>query len=419
MRDRRAIEAAQWERLQTLRQALLGQNKFCSERLDTGFASLAEFRARTPFTTKAELVEDQLAHPPFGSNLTYPVERYTRFCQTSGTTGVPLRWLDTEESWDWMAHCWCRVFQSANTTAADRIFFAFSFGPFLGFWTAFDGAKKIGALAIPGGGMSSTARLRTIFDARATILCCTPTYAIRLGETASEEGFDLRQSAIRAVILAGEAGASVSGTRALIEQLWPGARIVDHHGMTETGPVSYECPRRAGVLHILEDEYIAEIVDPETGDPLEDGQKGELVLTNLGRIAAPVIRYRTGDIVQPSPRGQCACGSHELALEGGILARRDDMVVIRGVNVYPSAIEDVIRHCGGVAEYRVEIQTVRAMVELRLSVEPAPDAGAHLAHRLEAALRDALGLRIPIHILGPDSLPRFEMKSRRWVHVKP
>lgn len=418
MRDRRAIEAAQWDRLQILRQALLGQNKFCSERLDTGFTSLAEFRARTPFTTKGELVEDQLAHPPFGTNLTYPIERYTRFCQTSGTTGVPLRWLDTEESWDWMAHCWCRVFQSAGTTAGDRIFFAFSFGPFLGFWTAFDGAKKMGALAIPGGGMSSTARLRTIFDAGATILCCTPTYAIRLGETAAEEGFDLSQSAIRAVILAGEPGASVPGTRALLERLWPGARIVDHHGMSETGPVSYECPKRTGVLHIIEDEYIAEIVDPGTGAPLEDGRKGELVLTNLGRIASPVIRYRTGDIVQPSPRGQCACSSHELALEGGILARRDDMVVIRGVNVYPSAIEDVIRHCGGVAEYRVEIQTVRAMVELRLSVERAPDADAHLAHRLEAALRDALGLRIPIAILEPDSLPRFEMKSRRWVHVK-
>lgn len=418
MRDRRAIEAAQWDRLQVLRQALLGQNKFCSERLDTGFTSLAEFRARTPFTTKAELVEDQLAHPPFGTNLTYPIERYTRFCQTSGTTGVPLRWLDTEESWDWMAHCWCRVFQSAGTTAEDRIFFAFSFGPFLGFWTAFDGAKKIGALAIPGGGMSSTARLRTIFDTRVTILCCTPTYAIRLGEMAIEEGFDLSQSAIRAVILAGEPGASVPGTRALLKRLWPGARIVDHHGMSETGPVSYECPKRTGVLHILEDEYIAEIVDPQTGEPLPDGQKGELVLTNLGRIAAPVIRYRTGDIVLPSPHGQCACGTHDVALEGGILARRDDMVVIRGVNVYPSAIEDVIRHCGGVAEYRVEIQTVRAMVELRLSVEPAPDADAHLAHRLEAALRDALGLRIPITLLEPGSLPRFEMKSRRWVHVK-
>ena len=205
------------------------------------------------------------------------------------------------------------------------------------------------------------------------------------------------------------------GTRALLEREWPGTRVVDHHGMTETGPVSYECPRRAGVLHVMEAEFYAEIVDPETGAARGDGEAGELVLTNLGRTAAPVVRYRTGDLVQPGPAGRCECGSEEMALVGGMLARRDDMVVIRGVNVYPSAVEDVLRTCGGVAEYRAEIQVVRGMVEIRMQVEGEDG----LEHRLEAALRDALGMRIPVERVAAGTLPRFEMKARRWVKIAP
>ena len=404
------------ERLLALRRAIVPNNAFYASRCPE-FSSLEEFSARVPFTSKQDLIADQQAHPPFGTNLTYPLEHYTRFCQTSSTTGNPLRWLDTPESWAWMAGCWRRVFEHAGVKRGDHVFFAFSFGPFLGFWTAFDAAASMGCLAIPGGGMSSTARLRTLHDSRAQVLCCTPTYAIRLAEVAQEEGVDLATLSVQKIIVAGEPGGSVPGTRALLERYWPGARIFDHHGMTETGPVSYECPKRAGVLHIMEAEYFAEIVDPATGAPVANGQ-GELVLTNFGRDASPVIRYRTGDLVQ-ARRGVCECGTDELALEGGILARSDDMIVIRGVNVYPSAIEDAIRACGGVAEYRVEVATVRSMIELRLQVEASPDASeaTQLAHRIEAGLRDALGMRIPVTIVPAGTLPRFEMKARRWVRI--
>ena len=415
--NRSGIQSIQLARLQELRRALVPANLFYSQKLTAEFSSLAEFAARVPFTTKAEFVEDQRIHPPFGTNLTYRVAAYTRFCQTSSTTGHPLRWVDTEESWDWMLDCWTRVFQAAGVAKADRIFFAFSFGPFLGFWTAFDAATRLGCLAIPGGGMSSTARLRTLIDTCANVLCCTPTYAVRLAEVARQEEVDLSALAVKTIIVAGEPGGSVPGTRAMLERLWPGTRIVDHHGMTETGPVSYECPLRPGVLHVIETEFFPEIVDPHSGDSVPDGKTGELVITNLGRIASPVIRYRTGDIVQPSPTGRCECGSHEMALEGGILARRDDMVVIRGVNVYPSAIDDVLHASGSVVEYRVEILTVRSMTEIRIEIEPEPAAGEGLAHHLESALRDALGLRIPVHIVGTGTLPRFEMKAKRWVRT--
>ncbi len=411
--NREALAALQLARLQSLRDALLPHNAFYAPRLATPFHSLAAFAAAVPFTTKQELVDDQRAHPPYGSNHTFPLPAYTRFCQTSSTTGSPLRWLDTNESWHWMLGCWQRVFHAAGVGAADRIFFAFSFGPFLGFWTAFDAATRMGALAIPGGGMSSTARLRTLADSGANVLCCTPTYAIRLAEVARAERFDTDTLKVRTIIVAGEPGGSVPGTRAHLEKLWPGARVFDHHGMTETGPVTYECPARPGVLHAIAAEFYPEIVDPVSGAPLPPGQPGELVLTNLGRTAAPVLRYRTGDLVQPAPPGPCPCGSHELALQGGILARRDDMVVVRGVNVYPSAVEDVLRAAGGVHEYRAEICTVRGMTEIFLKVEGEPG----IEHQLEAALRDALGMRIPVELVAPGSLPRFEMKARRWVRI--
>jgi phenylacetate-CoA ligase len=390
------------EKFQRLREAIAGRNAFYDRKL----AGWDGEWQRLPFTFKHELVDDQRAHPPFGSNLTFPLNEYTRFSQTNGTTGQPMRWLDTPESWDWMCGNWARVFEAAGVISDDRIFFAFSFGPFLGFWVAFDAAARMGCLVIPGGGMRSAARLQTILDCEATVLCCTPTYAIRLAETAAEEGIDLTACKIRRVIVAGEPGGSIKATQTRIQSLWPGAKVIDHHGMTEVGPVSYGCPKREGVLHVIEDSYIAEVLDT-----------GELVLTTLGRVGSPLIRYRTGDIVKSTPPGQCACGTFDLALEGGIVARTDDMVVIRGVNLYPSAIEEIVRACEGIAEYRVEIQTDRALSEMIIQVEPSGDDDAALVHRLELALRNALGLRVPVVSVARGSLPRFEMKAQRWVRI--
>ncbi len=406
--------------LKTLLAEVMPANRFYAAKLksvETNIHSLAEFSETFPFTTKNELIEDQHRHPPFGSNLSYPLSRYTRFSQTSATSGKPLRWLDTPESWEWMLANWIRVFEAAGVTAADRIFFAFSFGPFLGFWTAFDAASRLGCLAIPGGGMRSAARLGTLIDMSATVLCSTPTYAIHLAEVAAEEEIDLDASKVRTIIVAGEPGGSIAGTRHQIERLWPGAKVVDHHGMTEVGPVSYGCSARAGVLHIIESGYIAEVIDAATGAAVPAGGSGELVLTNLGRAGSPLIRYRTGDIVKTIPAGTCECGSADLALEGGILARNDDMVVVRGVNVFPAAIENILRTDGGVAEYRVRISDNRGLIELSIEIEPEPHAAGdpHLVHRIEAALRNALALRIPIEVVPAQTLPRFEMKAKRWV----
>lgn len=421
---RLAVETEQLSKLNTLVAALRTGNRFYSgklrtARLESRVPSLKEFTERMPFTRKEEIVDDQQHHPPYGTNLTFSLECYRRFNQTSGTMGRPMYWLDTVESWDWMLDNWLRVYGSADVTPRDHIFFAFSFGPFLGFWTAFECAARLGCLCLPGGGMSSVSRLRTMIDNRATVLCCTPTYAIRLAEVAEQEKISLSDAKVKTLILSGEPGASIPGTRSRIESLWQGARVVDHHGMTETGPVSYGCPKKPGVLHVIESSYIAEIVDPEKGKAVEPGETGELVLTNLGRIGSPLLRYRTGDLVGAAVNSPCECGTYDLALDGGILGRTDDMLVVRGVNVYPSAIEELVRSSGAVAEYRVEIQTNRALPEIKIQLEPAPGCAseAELAARLETAMRTAFNLRVAVSIVPSGNLPRFEMKAKRWVRV--
>jgi phenylacetate-CoA ligase len=433
--DRATIERDQLEQLRSLLAELFPANQFYTRKfhaagLTFDVAGLPDFFARFPFTTKTELVEDQRLHSPFGTNLTYPLARYTRYHQTSGTAGAPLRWLDTHESWEWMLESWTEILRVAGTQPGDRIYFAFSFGPFIGFWLAFEAAARLGCLCLPGGGLSSPARLRAILDNQVTTLCCTPTYALRLAEVAAQENLALSAGRVRTIIVAGEPGGSIPALRARLAELWPGARIFDHHGMTEVGPVTYQCPSRPGVLHVIESAYLAEVIDPLSAKPALPGQTGELVLTTLGRTGSPLLRYRTGDLVKldlrPSPLSPlpsslcsppCLCGRHELALPGGIVGRTDDMVVVRGVNVYPSAIEEIVRACGGVAEYQVQVTTQRALPELSLLVEPRPDCAdpPALVRRLERELETALALRVPVTVVPSATLPRFEMKARRWV----
>jgi phenylacetate-CoA ligase len=225
---------------------------------------------------------------------------------------------------------------------------------------------------------------------------------------------------VRKVIVAGEPGGSIPAVRQRISDVWNGARVFDHHGMTETGPVTYECPARPGTLHVREAAYLAEIVDPATGKPRRHGEVGELVLTTLGRLGSPLLRYKTGDLVKAaSASTACACGRHELALEGGILGRTDDMVVVRGVNVYPSAVEELVRSTTDIAEYRVQISSSGALTEMSLQIEPGPQCqdAAKLVARLEAAFEAAMALRVPITVVAAGALPRFEMKGKRWVRT--
>jgi phenylacetate-CoA ligase len=409
--DRETIARYQLTKLRTGLQRILGSNHFYQHKL-AGFGprtltSLDALRA-LPFTTKAELIADQREHPPYGTNLTFPLRDYVQLHQTSGTTGRPLKVPDTTESWDWWADCWTAVFRAAGVGSEDVVFLAFSFGPFIGFWSAYEGAKRVGALVVPGGGQTSVQRLQTMLDTNATVLVCTPTYALHLAQVAQAEGLDIRSSAVRVTLHAGEPGASISSTRGRIEQAW-GARAYDHAGMTEMGGYGFTCLGQDH-LHVNEAEFIAEILDPVTDEPVAEGERGELVLTNLGRWGWPALRYRTRDLVVRGAT-ECPCGRTFLTLPGGVLGRVDDMLLIRGVNIYPSSIETILRTFPEIDEFRIVVARVDELDEIAVEVE-CPE---ELAPRVELALRQALSLRAPVRAVPYGSLPRFELKARRVV----
>ena len=408
--SRSLIEEHQLARLQLGLSRILPNNRFYEKKILSNRTSLnlrsLDDLADFPFTTKQELVADQELHPLFGTNMTYPINEYIRLHQTSGTTGRPLKILDTQESWDWWAECWTSVYQSAGVSRDDIVFLAFSFGPFIGFWSAYEGAKRLGALTVPGGGMDSLQRLRAMQEIDATVLVCTPSYALHLAEVAQEHGLDMRLSSVRITIHAGEPGASIPSTRDRIQNAW-NARTYDHAGMTEMGAFGFSCSEQHG-LHVNESEFIAEILDPHTHQPMDEGQTGELVLTNLGRWGNPAIRYRTGDLVRHGGYS-CACGRTFLLLPGGVLGRVDDMLIIRGVNVYPSALANILHRFPEVNEYRVIITSEGPMDEIALQVECPPDLKSAIADEVHIALN----LRVPIETVAPGTLPRFELKARR------
>lgn len=423
--SRDAIEARQLAALQAMLREVRRRNsfwraKFAAAAFDPdAVAGLDDFR-RLPLTTKHELVHDQNEHPPYGTNLTYPLTDYSRLHQTSGTTGKPMRWLDTPASWDWLMNCWAQIYRIVGLRDNDVLAFPFSFGPFIGFWAAFDGAVRLGNLCLPMGGMSSEARLQMIRELNATVVCCTPTYALRLVEVAEAAGINLAESKVRMLIVAGEPGGNIPSVRERIESGW-GARLFDHWGMTDITSLGIEPANAPGGLMILETECIAEIINPDTGEPTPRGELGELIITNLGRWGMPVIRYRTGDLVRAATE-RCRSGLNLLRLEGGILGRVDDMVTIRGNNVFPSSIEAIIREFAEVVEYRIIIERVRAMQHLRLEIEPAADVEAAdgctaLLVRIGRSIKDRLNFQAEITAVPCGSLPRFEMKARRLIRA--
>jgi phenylacetate-CoA ligase len=369
--------------------------------LDAG-ASLDE----VPFLTKAELTQDQEANAPFGTNLTYPLERYTHMHQTSGTTGPPLRVLDTAEDWAWWRAGLARTFRTIGLDATDVVALPFSFGPHVQFWATMEGIDELGAMRVPLGGMTSLQRLRVIGHIEATAVVCTPSYAIRLLEVAVENRCEEALDSIHSVICTGEPGASLPSVRARVEDGFS-ARCFDHAGLTEVGPFGYPCS--AGGFHIDEEEFACEILDVDP-NPSGPDERGELVLTPLRRRGFPVLRYRTGDVVESSAE-VCPEGHKDRWLPGGIVGRTDDMVVIRGMNVYPSAVEESVRRLKGSGEFRITFYSERpGQDEIKLEVELQDGT---VARGLQETMREQLGLRVRVVPVVPGILPRQNGKARR------
>jgi phenylacetate-CoA ligase len=383
-------------------------------------AELGDLR-RLPMLTRAEWMSSQFEHPPYGELPTIGGEGAIRVHTTSGTTGKgPLRALDSRKDWAWIAEMWAYGIWGCGVRPGDTAYIAFGYGSFIGFWGLHYSMEKIGVLTVPGGAQTTEARLRQIIDFGATVVASTPTYALRLAQEAAALGIDLRASSVRRVILSGEPAGSIPQTKALIEEQW-GAKAYDTAGMTEIGTIMvFECEHQPGGTHIIEDHVIEEVIDPATAEPVAYGERGERVVTSFGRGSIPLLRYRTGDLVCRIPAARCGCGRGFDIYEGGILGRVDDMKIIRGTNVYPRAIEAIVREFPAVDEFQTVITREGVRDEITLRVELKADWDVDHWEGLAETLHNRLalaheGLNFRIERAGPGELPRFELKAQRTV----
>ncbi|BBK34853.1 phenylacetate-CoA ligase [Stella humosa] len=384
----------------------------------------ADFRepadlARLPLTTKQDYMAALDDGPPWGSALACDPAAVRRLHFSSGTTSRP-----TPDAWTgpdlarW-ADLYGRAAYSQGVRRGDVFQCLFSYPWFVGGLGATAAFERIGCMVIPGGSGDTERQIETLFAYGTTTIMATPSFAAHLAEVAQRMGRDLRQSKVRHIGVGGEPGAGVPATRARLEALWD-AKVFDCYGSLEFQPIAWDCAAQAGG-HLVEDFAHVEVIDPATGAAVPDGTPGMLVLTHLDKQAFPLVRWATGDIVVRDSR-PCACGRTHARLPGGVRGRADDMIVIRGVNLFPTAVEDVVRAMPGLAdEYRIILdETVRDPATgfptgIRLQVEAAADAPADIGHRLADAIRTKLLVRATVEVLAPMALERFTHKAKRLV----
>lgn len=391
---------------------MVATNDFQRARLGDARVRSADELRTLPFMCKDTLLNDQTVNPPFGTNLTYPLARYTHLHLTSGTVGEQLRVPQTAADWAASSACFARMLTAAGITDVDRVALPFSFGPYLQFWAAAAGVAEIGALSLPLGGIDGRERLRMMAELGATAIICTPSYALTLIEVASGAGLEAAFDAVHTVICQGEPGASIRAARERIESAW-GARVLDHAGSTEVGVFTYPCVEGGG-LHVNESAFICEVIDPRTGQCVGPGGQGEMVLTSLRRSGYPVIRYRGGDVVDVG--ADCPGGHRDIWLPHGIVGRTDDMVVIRGRNVFPSVIEGVLREVGVLGGYRIRFYTEPLeRDEVRVLVETTDPK---LVAVIEETIFHRLALRVRVVPVMPGTLVEGRPKTRRVEDVR-
>ena len=374
---------------------------------------------KVPFTTKEDLRRCQEEDPPYGKVLCTPVEEGVRAFQTSGTTGTPVKVLFTARDWFGIA-CEHVAYQANGygIEKSDIAFMPFGYGLFIAWWAWQAGLESLGVTVIPGGAQSSQDRIRNIIEWKATVILGTPTYILRLGDVAKDMGISLStQSQVRLVILGGEPGAQIPSTRAIVEETW-GATCLDAIGATDM-PVSFgfECLRKKGT-HIIESMFLAEVVSPDTGEHVAQGEQGELVLTNLCMETMPLVRYRMRDVVRLL-YDRCECGRTFVRMDGGVLGRVDDMINYSGVNIYPSAIENFVRSVKGFStEFQVIVPKLGSKNRLTIKVEPA--SGDVTEEELRKGIEEVtkvmkwnIGITPEIEVAKIGTLPRYELKARR------
>ena len=381
---------------------------------------------RIPFMTREDWMVSLQDKPLFGDTLATDPVNAIRYHLTSGTSGrTPIRVLDGTKDWDWISEMWCYGLWGFGIRPEDSVYFAFGYGSFIGFWGAHYACEKIGALVVPGGAQTTEARIKQIVELGVTTVASTPTYALHLWQKAREMGIDLAtQSKVNKVILSGEPAGSIPAVKRQLEEAW-GAQCGDTAGMTEIGTIMiFECSHHSGGTHIIEDHFIEEVLDPTTDEPVGYGELGERVVTSFGRGFIPLIRYRTRDMVMKVPASTCSCGRTWDLYRGGIRGRWDDMKLIRGTNVYPSAVEAIIREYAAIDEFQIYFwrrDNIQDEIDIKLEIKPGLDNNwPELQTSLTKDLAQAHeGLRFNVVRMDHGTLPRFELKARRLVDARP
>ena len=429
------LEEIRWERLVNLLQFAHKRSPFYRRRWDAAGIDPADIKnwhdfRRLPIITKQDLEEDQGSNPPYGTVPTSPPHTQLKHWQTSGTTGRPRYWSDTREDWDNGVLMQTRGLYAHGVRPGWRAFISFAYPPAMGFWICHEAAELLGCQVVPRGPLTTLNWLRfmqSLAPSGATSMVAgTPTSMIRMIEVARENGIDLRELNVKVLHMAGEPGATVPATKVLLEEAW-GAEAHDMLGTTETsGPLFYSCSEQAKMsqmsVHMAVDQFVIELVDPVTLGPVDPdvGEKGVTVVTALSRFGMPAVRYLVGDLVSFS-REKCPCGRTLPLVEKGGEARADDMLIIKGVKIYPSLIENSVRAIKTLSpEYRIQVLKTGATVrDARLYVEavsgvPASEYRA-LADRLRQDIRAKTLATLEVEVREPGSLRRDETKSRRII----
>jgi phenylacetate-CoA ligase len=396
--------------------ALLDRHGVQPEQIRT----MDDFIKRVPFVDKKDVLAAQAAAPPFGDALAIGEDFFLQRFATSGSTGVPLHIPLTYYSSVAWGESWMYLYWAIGLRPRHSCYFPFHWGIFAAFWSAYMGVRRLGGTVISGGGLDSKGRIQQIEQYRPDAVFATPTYALYLGEVAREMGVDLRKSSVSYVIVAGEPGGSVPGTQRAIEQLWD-AKVYELYGIAELGPTNPGCPRQGGV-HLCEDWYHALVVD-ESGKPVPYGEVGEHIVTSYLQHGQPLIKYRTHDLVRWSDE-PCGCGTTWLYYPGGVLGRTDHMIIVKGVNVYPTAIETLLHRATGLSEHyelHVGRDATNDFVTVKVEARPetSRDGYARLGAEVEQILKGAIGVSIAVEVQAPGALPRYELKAKRFFDHRP
>ena len=376
-----------------------------------------DFHHRLPFTDKPDYLADQEASDRGFGGIALDPAHWQQYFHTTGTTGTFLNEVFTQYEMHKGGSQYCYGLWDFGVRPGYSMYFCFDWGMWIGLWSFYWGARNLGLLVISGGGASGPDRVRQILDRRPDIVVGTPTYLLHLAELARADGLDLRDAGVRLLAGGGEAGFSIPVTRQKLAEAWGTDLLYDAYGIGEALAIAQSCREWGGGVHVIEDAFHSYSVDPETGAPLsERGAVGENIVTSYVHFSQPFIKYRTHDLVRRDDHPDHGCGWTWAHLPGVVLGRTDFMVTIRGVNVYPTAVENLLGEVRGLSNhYELHITRENGMDRMLVKVEAAePDAARPaLATTLEEHLRTHLGVRLETDVVEPGDLPRYQLKTKR------